>query len=57
VRSVAGLLVSVGRGERPPPDVKRVLDARDRHASAPVAPPHGLTLTRVVYRPNPFSGR
>lgn len=49
VRSVAGCLLAVGRGRRPPAWTADVLAARDRHAVGQVAPPHGLTLTGVRY--------
>lgn len=49
VRSVAGCLLAVGRGRRPPAWTADVLAARDRLAVGQVAPPHGLTLTSVRY--------
>jgi len=49
VRSLVGTLVAVGAGELEPHDLPGILRARDRSAAAPVAPPHGLTLERVVY--------
>jgi tRNA pseudouridine38-40 synthase len=49
VRSMAGSLKLVGEGKWLPLDVKRALDARDRAACGPVAPPHGLYLLRVDY--------
>lgn len=49
VRSIVGFLVDVGRGRRRPDETAAVLDARDRSAAAPVAPPHGLTLVAVGY--------
>jgi tRNA pseudouridine38-40 synthase len=51
VRSIVGTLVRIGEG-RPglrPEDVERILDARDRSAAGPVAPPHGLFLVAVDY--------
>ncbi|MGZ4133499.1 MAG: tRNA pseudouridine(38-40) synthase TruA [Actinomycetota bacterium] len=51
VRSIVGTLVAVGEGRMTPEDVAAALAARDRAATAPVAPPHGLTLERVVYGP------
>lgn len=49
VRSLVGTLVEVGRGDRSPEDMRRVLAARDRHAAGAVAPPHGLCLVAVEY--------
>ncbi len=52
VRAIVGHCVAVGRGDRSANDVPSVLAARDRHAAAPIAPPHGLTLVAVRYPPN-----
>jgi tRNA pseudouridine38-40 synthase len=49
VRSLVGTLVAVGEGRLDPDAIAAVLDARDRNAAGPVAPPHGLTLERVVF--------
>jgi tRNA pseudouridine38-40 synthase len=49
VRSLVGTLVAVGEGNRVPSEMPRILAARDRSAAGPPAPPHGLTLERVVY--------
>lgn len=49
VRSVVGSLLHVGRGKRGPEWLAEVLAARDRHAAAQIAPPHGLALTGVDY--------
>lgn len=48
VRIIAGTLMEVGRGAMEPETVKDILDARDRRAAGPTAPPQGLTL--VQYR-------
>jgi tRNA pseudouridine38-40 synthase len=49
VRSIVGLLVEVGSGKRRAGDVRGIIAARDRAATAPPAPPQGLVLWRVVY--------
>ena len=49
VRSIVGTLVEVGCGEIPASDIPAVIEARDRDAAGPVAPPHGLTLWSVGY--------
>ncbi|MEM8824183.1 MAG: tRNA pseudouridine(38-40) synthase TruA [Pseudomonadota bacterium] len=55
VRSIAGTLERVGAGAWPPERVREVLEARDRAACGPVAPPDGLCLTGVSYPSDPFS--
>jgi len=49
VRSMTGTLVEVGAGRWPPEAVKAALEAKDRAACGPVAPPQGLYLTGVGY--------
>ena len=49
VRSIAGALVEVGLGRRPPDWVGKVLRARDRRQAPRTAPAGGLTLMEVVY--------
>ena len=49
VRSMAGSLVQVGLGRWPMEALKTALDARDRSACGPVAPPDGLYLVAVDY--------
>jgi tRNA pseudouridine38-40 synthase len=49
VRSLVGTLVAVGDGSIEPDGLDRILQARDRSAAARIAPPHGLTLERVIY--------
>ena len=49
VRSMVGSLVAVGEGKWSADDLSRALDARDRSACGPVAPPEGLYLVRVDY--------
>ncbi|MEL6644344.1 MAG: tRNA pseudouridine(38-40) synthase TruA [Pseudomonadota bacterium] len=55
VRSFVGTLERVGAGRWPADRVRAALEARDRAACGPVAPPDGLTLTSVGYVPDPFS--
>ncbi|MGE3305650.1 MAG: tRNA pseudouridine(38-40) synthase TruA [Rhizobiaceae bacterium] len=49
VRSMVGTLKRVGEGAWTPADVRAALEARDRAACGPVAPPDGLYLVRVDY--------
>jgi tRNA pseudouridine38-40 synthase len=53
VRNLAGLLVDVGLGRRPPEDAERVLASRQRGEAGVSAPPQGLCLVRVRYRAGP----
>lgn len=54
VRSMVGSLERVGAGAWTPDDLGAALAAADRRACGPVAPPDGLTLTRVTYPDDPF---
>lgn len=59
VRSLVGTLLYVGEGRMRPEEVPAVLQAKDRSAAGPVAPPHGLCLVSVEYDSAwkaPFSG-
>jgi len=49
VRSMVGSLALVGEGKWNAADLSRALDARDRAACGPVAPPDGLYLVKVDY--------
>ena len=55
VRSFVGTLERVGSGAWAPDDVKAALEARDRAACGPVAPPEGLYLAGVGYPEDPFA--
>jgi tRNA pseudouridine38-40 synthase len=50
VRSLAGILVSVGEGKLDVSDVRRILRSRERTAAVLTAPPQGLFLMKVFYR-------
>ncbi len=52
VRSLVGSLKLVGEGRWSADDIENALNARDRTASGPVAPPDGLYLVRVDYPPS-----
>jgi tRNA pseudouridine38-40 synthase len=54
VRNFAGTLKLVGEGSWPAARVSAALEARDRSAAGPTAPPEGLTLVRVGYPVDPF---
>ena len=49
VRTIAGTLVDVGTGRRPPASVAEVLASRSRAQAGPTAPARGLLLVRVEY--------
>jgi tRNA pseudouridine38-40 synthase len=49
VRSMVGSLKLVGEGKWRPRDFRAALDAADRARCGPLAPSHGLYLTRVDY--------
>ena len=49
VRNIAGVLMTVGRGEQPPEWVRDILEHRDRTRGGVTAPPQGLTLVGVEY--------
>ena len=49
VRSFVGSLKLVGEGKWRAADLKAALDAKDRKACGPVAPPDGLYLVQVDY--------
>lgn len=49
VRNLAGVLMTVGAGEREPAWAAEVLEARDRRRGGVTAPPDGLYLSAVEY--------
>ncbi len=49
VRNIAGTLAEIGAGKRPPGEMKRILESRDRARAGPTAPPQGLYLEEVFY--------
>lgn len=53
VRIIAGTLVQVGLGRRPPQWVDEVLASKDRTRAGPTLPGKGLVLTWVKYAPDP----
>lgn len=64
VRIMAGTLVEVGWGRRPPESLDGVLRSRDRRLAGRTAPPEGLCLEKVWYEarwgvgePSPFGER
>jgi tRNA pseudouridine38-40 synthase len=54
VRNFVGTLKLVGEGRWPAERVTAALEARNRAAAGPTAPPDGLTLTGVGYPDDPF---
>jgi tRNA pseudouridine38-40 synthase len=48
VRIIAGTLLQIGRGKGKPSDIVQMLEAKDRAAAGPTAPPQGLFL--IKYR-------
>jgi tRNA pseudouridine38-40 synthase len=51
VRNIAGVLIAIGKGERPIEWTREVLETRDRTQGGITAPPGGLYLTAVRYSP------
>jgi tRNA pseudouridine38-40 synthase len=49
VRSIVALLLAAGRGRLAPEAVDALLAGRGRALDGRAAPPHGLTLERVIY--------
>jgi tRNA pseudouridine38-40 synthase len=53
VRIIVGTLVEVGQRRRGPDAIRAALQACDRAAAGPTAPPRGLFLVKVDYRRSP----
>ncbi|MBS7326593.1 MAG: tRNA pseudouridine(38-40) synthase TruA [Thiopseudomonas sp.] len=49
VRNIAGTLLKIGAGEKPPSWMREVLEARRREVAGATAPPYGLYLVQVEY--------
>ena len=49
VRNIVGTVMEVGREERSPADMAKLLMAKDRTQAGPTAPPQGLFLVEVEY--------
>jgi tRNA pseudouridine38-40 synthase len=49
IRSLVGMLVSVGEGKLTPADVRAILASKERTARVLTAPPRGLFLVKVFY--------
>ena len=48
VRIIAGTLIKIGAGLLPEDAMEGILEARDRSAAGPMAPPEGLTLKSII---------
>ena len=53
VRTLVGTLILVGKGRMPSGSIPAILEARDRRAAGPCAPPRGLVLEKVFYEEEP----
>jgi tRNA pseudouridine38-40 synthase len=51
VRTIAGTLLEVGLGRRPPSTLPQILAARDRRLAGPTAEARGLCLVKVYFSP------
>lgn len=57
VRIMVGTLLRVAQGKFQPQDIPAILQAKNRKAAGPTAPPHGLYLNRVFYEDSIFDGK
>lgn len=51
VRAIAGTLLRIGVGQRPPEDMRWVIESMDRKTAGMTAPAEGLFLVEVFYPP------
>ena len=49
VRIMVGTLLAIGQGRIPYGSLKDIIEAQNRKAAGPTAPPHGLYLNKVFY--------
>jgi tRNA pseudouridine38-40 synthase len=49
VRTIAGTLVDIGRGNKEPGEMREIIASKDRARTGNTAPPHGLMLWKVTY--------
>jgi len=49
VRGIVGMLADAGRGKRSLPELRQIMDAKDRKRGGVTAPAHGLFLKEVRY--------
>lgn len=49
VRIISGTLVEIGKGEKKPEEMKKILEAKDRSLAGKTLPPQGLFLMNVEY--------
>ncbi len=49
VRNIAGTLVDIGQNRYPSEKITEILEAKDRTAAGPIAPPQGLCLMWIKY--------
>jgi tRNA pseudouridine38-40 synthase len=49
VRNIAGVLLKIGSGLKPPEWMQEVIAAKSRRMAAETAQPHGLYLIKVRY--------
>ena len=52
IRNITGTLKKIGEGSWPWEKMQEVLEARDRAAGGPTAPPTGLYFMKVDYNDN-----